>query len=1234
MITGTPNADALDGTNGPDTIDGLGGNDTINALDGDDILNGGDGNDTLNGNDGDDTLNGGAGKDLLRGGAGVDTLNGGLDDDTYIIDDLDDVIVGELSTEAGGGRDVVRATVSFTLPTNIEILTLGGSDALDGTGSESDNGLNGNGAANVLMGLGGSDTLNGNGGDDTLHGGDCDDFLNGGSGSDTLIGGDGGDRYTLNDANDTIIELASDSGIDTMRSSIDATIVDNVERLVLIGSALEATGNGDDNTLQGNGLDNILTGGAGNDVLLGSSGNDTLLGGDGNDTLDGGKGDDTLDGGEGDDLFVYAGADGDGADTMLGGTGADRFEITNPDSPGGLADLTLDGGGGGDTLVVDAATLGNLTFDGGSGNDAVAIKANTLGTVDIDLASGVDTVELGRVDGVIGALGGDISIRLGGGRDAVIIADLPDTLVIRDFATGASGDTLDLTPFLARQLSGWDGSNPFGTGHLRLVQSGTSVLLEVDFDGGGDSWSLAATLSNTDVGLFTSDNFLGFDPGGAPASGGVIDGTSVGETLDGGIGADTLNGFGGDDTLNGEGGPDILNGGDGDDVLNGGIGDDTLNGDAGADIMSGGLGSDTYSVDDAGDQIVGEQSAAEGGGTDVVFSSVSFTLPEFVEILTLTGGAAIDGTGTERADSIVGNAGDNVLLGLGGDDSLFGNEGDDTLDGGAGHDFLMGGIGDDIVDGGAGDDLIAGGPGADTLDGGEGVDTLSYLDAAGRIVVRLWNQTADGSDASADTISGFENVQSGAGNDALIGSADANFLSAGAGNDYLDGLGGNDWLVGGAGADRMVGGEGEDTLIYLDATGRVVVRLWNQTADGSIATGDEISGFEHIASGSGNDALIGSDVSNILFAGAGNDYLDGLGGDDVLLGGVGADRLVGGDGTDTVSYGDAVGRVVVRLWNQTAEGSIATGDTLSGFENVEGGAGNDALIGSSDANIIWAGAGNDYLDGLGGDDVLIGGAGADRMVGGDGVDTLSYEDALGRVVVRLWNQTADGSIATGDEVSGFENVTGGAGNDALIGSDEANVLTAGAGDDYLDGLGGDDVLSGGEGEDRMVGGEGVDTVSYADADGRVVVRLRDQTADGSIATGDTLSGFENATTGSGNDALIGSDVANVLTAGAGNDYLDGLAGDDVIDGGAGNDRMVGGAGADTFVISQGADTIFDFSAVDGDRLDLSGVEEIDTLADLQAAHSQVGDDSVFDLGDGNTLTVEDTTLGDFSDSVF
>ena len=245
---------------------------TTNGTIGDDTLSGTDDNDILNGLAGNDTLDGGIGDDTLDGGSASDLLQGGYGSDTYIVDNLGDLIV---ETNDGGGYgddDSVYSSVTWTLDNYLENLTLTGNNAISGTG-------------NTL-----SNILSGNEADNSLFGGDGDDYLWGGSGGiDTLNGGAGNDTYDV-DADD-IINEEPNAGIDTVDSIASWTLGANLENLGLDGyNAINGTGNELNNNIRGNFGANTLFGGAGNDWLNGIDGNDRLVGGRGNDTLTGGAG--------------------------------------------------------------------------------------------------------------------------------------------------------------------------------------------------------------------------------------------------------------------------------------------------------------------------------------------------------------------------------------------------------------------------------------------------------------------------------------------------------------------------------------------------------------------------------------------------------------------------------------------------------------------------------------------------------------------------------------------------------------------------------------------------------------------------------------------------------------------------------------------------------------------------------------------------------------------------------
>ena len=142
---------------------------------------------------------------------------------------------------------------------------------------------------NTIYGLAGNDTIRGMGGNDTI---------DGGTGADTMYGGLGDDSYIVDNVNDVVLEIwyhDANEGIDTVFASVSYALNGTtIEKLVLTGSAYEATGSFRDNTLKGTDLANRLSGGAGSDIIYGGGGSDIISGGTGADLAYGGLGDDTF----------------------------------------------------------------------------------------------------------------------------------------------------------------------------------------------------------------------------------------------------------------------------------------------------------------------------------------------------------------------------------------------------------------------------------------------------------------------------------------------------------------------------------------------------------------------------------------------------------------------------------------------------------------------------------------------------------------------------------------------------------------------------------------------------------------------------------------------------------------------------------------------------------------------------------------------------------------------------
>ena len=226
--------------------------------------------DNLTGNSANNILEGRGGNDILTGWSGADTMIGGAGNDSYFVENSKDVV----TENSNQGTDLVSSRLTYTLPANVENLTLTGTAAINGTGNDLNNTLTGNNAANELNGQAGNDQLNGGGGNDTLIGW---------SGADAMSGGPGNDGYFVENAGDVVTENLN-QGTDLVNSRLTYTLPANVENLTLTGAAaVNGTGNGQANIIIGNTAANQLRGMAGNDILDGGLGNNVLTGGTGND---------------------------------------------------------------------------------------------------------------------------------------------------------------------------------------------------------------------------------------------------------------------------------------------------------------------------------------------------------------------------------------------------------------------------------------------------------------------------------------------------------------------------------------------------------------------------------------------------------------------------------------------------------------------------------------------------------------------------------------------------------------------------------------------------------------------------------------------------------------------------------------------------------------------------------------------------------------------------------------
>jgi Ca2+-binding RTX toxin-like protein len=505
-----------------------------------------------------------------------------------------------------------------------------------------------------------------------------------------------------------------------------------------------------------------------------------------------------------------------------------------------------------------------------------------------------------------------------------------------------------------------------------------------------------------------------------------------------------------------------------------------------------------------------------------------------------------------------------------------------NVTGGAGKDVLRGTLNNDVLDGGSGNDQVFGLGGDDQLlpgagfnnpvSGGPGSDLISYASSTVDVTVTLDGKANDGENGRDNVLADMENITTGSGNDLVVAAANNNTIITGAGNDRVQSLGGDDRVEAGEGDNTVDAGDGNDTGTSGGGKDTVTLGIGNDTFN----------------VGAGDNTVDGGDGNDDVTAGAGTDRLEGFGGDDTLRGGDGENTLSGGAGVDNITGGTGVDRanggdgndvVNVAGGDNFAEGGAGDDQitTTAGSDTIDGGSGADTIQAGDGANTIKGGSENDGITSGAGIDLVSGGAGNDTITtnaendsvnGGEGADTMNLGAGAADTVdylERSVNIYADlngvpsgagcfpnsGGSCEGDNISGTENLTGGNGNDLLVGNGSANVLKGGKG-----ATDGDDDLRGGLGADDLIGGDGYDRVSYRDRTNGVTVTLDGQAGDGESGENDNVRGdIERVEGGGGNDSLTGSDQRNDLYGLAGDDALEGLLGPDLMEGGDGEDTV-------------------------------------------------------------------------------
>lgn len=581
-----------------------------------------------------------------------------------------------------------------------------------------------------------ADWITAGAGDDVVAGGSGNDIIAGNSGSDTLRG-EGGDDVIYGGTGNDSLDGGSGKDILVGGSGIDTASYASAAAAVRVRLSMSSNNLGDAAGDEYDSIENVIGGAAADDI-----------GGDeGDNELDGGSGADLLMGGAGDDTYIWSPTSG--TDTIregdftveeavtTAGVLADGYTATwtNTGTPssGGKYYWRLEIRGPGNELVYDYA---QYSYAAGTAMPAPAAW-NSAGWLGGFAKTNGQQVTRDKFDTTIS----------GGDQDAI------------EFAAGIS--LTDLTFIRA------SGGVPNATGSDLIIRYGGSSATQLTIKDHFTVYGRVETLQFNDGLAVSLASIL------SATSGAALNGTADADLIVGqtGVAVDLLNGGAGDDALSGLEGDDQLYGEDGDDVLEGGAGADRLDGGANANA-----------ADSTGDTVRYVKSAA-------VTIDLGITTAQSggdAEGDTLFGIENVVGSQT-GSDTIIGDAGANIIDALDGNNLVDGKGGNDVLIAGSGNDLLYGGAGEDNLTAGEGDDQLWGGTENDILVGGAGIDQLRGEDGNDKLL------GGDGNDSVLD---------GGASDDEIYGEAGDDMLTGGDGNDLLAGGAGNDLLQGGAGDDR------------------------------------------------------------------------------------------------------------------------------------------------------------------------------------------------------------------------------------------------------------------------------------------------------------------------------------------------------------------------------------------------------------------------------------------------
>jgi Ca2+-binding RTX toxin-like protein len=755
--------------------------------------------------------------DTLIAGTGVSTLIGGAGSDTFVVNNVNDIVQAQ-----AGGINTVQTSVNYTAGLHVQNLV--------GTGA----------ADLILTGNGAGDTVQANAGNDTLIAA---------AGADSFIGGSGNDTYQLGDGNESVLLGAGNSIVTGGRANAVINGLASGVANITLGDGqvqIDLSQNNQANAISlGNGADSVSSGNGNNTISVGD-GTDLITTGDGNNLVNAGNGNDAITVGNGNNRIAI----GSGTNQVTVGTGTDVVTNWNGNDTLQLeqnvpADTVNFVNLGNDIQINESLSNGSVRVVGASATPSSALGRYVLGngndTVSLDASS--YQIRAGNGNDNITGLNASETLSLGNGNSQVTLGDGSNQVTV-----GNGNNTLSFGNGDNSIVNG-TGNNliRFGVGNNSLANNGG--FDQVTFDAGSNGGIVNYTVSGQDVIVGSpswaaggSVKVLNAQSSGAGTTEFVFDNSNYD------VGFGTANaGFkagNGNNTVIGDDGNDLVALGNGVNYVQLGNGNDKV---TTSDIS---YVTNTIMLGNGNDQV----QVGDGNNYVSVGSGIN----------TLTGG---DGNndfalGAGRNQVNIGNGNNSVVLDQGLDQLTLGN-GNNTLKGSENAGVsktVVAGNGNDQISLGQGDDTLSLGSGSLTITLGDGKDSIRAQDiSTSTSSITVGN--------GADTITlgdGADNIYLGNGNDQV---------SAGNGNDQVYGGSGNNQVSLGNGNSTVSLGDGNNKISL--GNGNNVVDLGNGINVLSVGNGNNTINLNGSA---GSDILIlGNGADTVSSSGSTQDYQLGSG---------------------------------------------------------------------------------------------------------------------------------------------------------------------------------------------------------------------------------------------------------------------------------------------------------------------------------------------------------------------